>query len=313
MINLGISRTISKLKCRYNLILFGNGTNLSQSLRNDVNIQIQRRAGSTKQGTYSKKSSQFYSAYNDSIQLSGYLMLGIPISTFILGVWQVQRYSWKKDLIEKVSLRLTSEPTELPDNLDELASKEYCPVRLKGKFLHNLEFSAGLRSYVSPFNKSDKEELGLIASNSSAPSGFHIITPFKLEDKDLTILVNRGWVPSKHKDPKKRNEEYTDDTVEITGIVRLPESRPVFVPNNVPENGFWFYRDIDAMAKWTGAAPVYVEQTYEPNQSPNAPIGGQTRATFRTDHVTYALTWFTLCAITSYLWYQRYLKKKRII
>lgn len=126
-------------------------------------------------------------------------------------------------------------------------------------------------------------------------------------------MVNRGWVPTKYKDPQRRKEEHTDDIVEITGIVRLPESRPLFVPNNVPEKGFWFYRDVNAMAKWTGAAPVYIEQTYESNLPANAPIGGQTRLNFRTDHVTYALTWFTLCAVTAYMWHRRYVRKIALI
>lgn len=39
---------------------------------------------------------------------------GMPVITFILGTWQVERWRWKLDLIEKLKQRTTTEPINLP-------------------------------------------------------------------------------------------------------------------------------------------------------------------------------------------------------
>lgn len=44
-----------------------------------------------------------------------YLLLGIPITAFGLGTWQVQRLSWKKGLIKDMENRTTMEPLSMPD------------------------------------------------------------------------------------------------------------------------------------------------------------------------------------------------------
>ena len=38
----------------------------------------------------------------------------------------------------------------------------------------------------------------------------------------------------------------------------------------------------------------------------NYPIPGQTRITLRNEHVGYFITWFSLSAITSYLWFRQF-------
>lgn len=57
-----------------------------------------------------------------------------------------------------------------------------------------------------------------------------------------TILVNRGWVPAKYKDPKMRKEGQVEGVVDVVGIVRLHENRPNFMPANQEAPNAWFYR-----------------------------------------------------------------------
>ena len=55
-----------------------------------------------------------------------------------LGAWQVQRLSWKLDLIERVDKRLKAPPQPLPTpQWPEVtaAAYEYQPVRLQGQWL----------------------------------------------------------------------------------------------------------------------------------------------------------------------------------
>ena len=69
--------------------------------------------------------------------------------------------------------------------------------------------------------------------------------------------------------------------------------------DNEPEANIWFYGDIDAMAathNMANYAPVYVEADATGNPG-GFPVGGQSRITFRNDHLSYALTWYSLAVI----------------
>jgi len=59
-----------------------------------------------------------------------------------------------------------------------------------------------------------------------------------------TILVNRGWVPMKNKNPTSRISGQVAGEIELEGVVRLTESRPQFVTKNVADSRFWAYRYI---------------------------------------------------------------------
>lgn len=59
-----------------------------------------------------------------------------------------------------------------------------------------------------------------------------------------TILVNRGWVSMKNKNPASRISGQVAGEVELEGVVRLTEPRPQFVSKNVADSRFWAYRYI---------------------------------------------------------------------
>ncbi len=78
---------------------------------------------------------------NDSKNPSyGLILLAIPILTFGLGCWQLQRRTWKLDLIEFLNKRTTVPPKELPKNGDELAelseTSEFFPFKVKGRLTY---------------------------------------------------------------------------------------------------------------------------------------------------------------------------------
>lgn len=54
--------------------------------------------------------------------------------------------------------------------------------------------------------------------------------------------MNRGWVPKSLRPKEKRQPSMVEGDVELTGVVRLTESRRPFMPKNHPEKGSWFYR-----------------------------------------------------------------------
>lgn len=68
-------------------------------------------------------------------------------------------------------------------------------------------------------------------------------------------------------------------------------------------------RDLDQMCKATGASPIFVDATNE-FDVPEGPVGGQTRISLRNEHLSYVITWYSLCAFTSFMWYNKFLKGK---
>lgn len=54
--------------------------------------------------------------------------------------------------------------------------------------------------------------------------------------------MNRGWVPGQYRDATKRLLGQIEGTQEITGVIRLSEKRPTFVPKNKPKQNIWYYR-----------------------------------------------------------------------
>lgn len=60
-----------------------------------------------------------------------------------------------------------------------------------------------------------------------------------------TILVNRGWVPHKQRDPKTRATGQIAKEVDVIGIVRTHETRPVFMPANTKDSNCFLYRYVE--------------------------------------------------------------------
>ena len=59
-------------------------------------------------------------------------------------------------------------------------------------------------------------------------------------ENNKIVLINRGWVSESYKNPDKRKFSLTKGLVKLKGIIRYPQKKGYFVPENDGENGFWF-------------------------------------------------------------------------
>lgn len=112
--------------------------------------------------------------------------------------------------------KLNMEPQPLPDNLEDLNKMEYQNVTVTGHFIHDKEILMGPRGLNSPSNE---QSGGGVFSNKST-TGYHVITPFKIDGREETILVNRGWIPRDKMNPNSRKSGQIEGSVKIQGIVR---------------------------------------------------------------------------------------------
>lgn len=201
-----------------------------------------------------------------------------------LGSWQVERKAWKEGLLGAIAERAHEAPGAIVPEAAwpgwDAAGDEFRRVRLSGVFLHDRE--------IALHGLAEKRR-------GEALQGFYVFTPLRLAD-GATVMVNRGFVPTDLRDPARRADGQTGGTVEVTGLVRAPERRGAFVPENDPAKAEWFVRDLGRMVeagRLERAAPFYVDADGSPNPG-GWPRGGQTQLTLPNNHLGYAITWFGL-------------------
>ncbi|WP_235919355.1 SURF1 family protein [Aureimonas psammosilenae] len=199
-----------------------------------------------------------------------------------LGIWQVERRAWKLDLIERVEARIhgAAEPPPPPSRWSAVNERDdaYRRVRLDGEFLHRCQ---------TP-----------VQALTERGAGFWILTP--LRTSDGIVFVNRGFVPSDHRDPATRREGDVEGPVSVTGLLRMSEPKGGFLRTNDPEAGRWYSRDVAAIGHacaLEGGAPFFVDADATANPG-GLPVGGLTVVAFRNNHLVYAVTWFALAAMS---------------
>ena len=200
-----------------------------------------------------------------------------------LGIWQIERLHWKQGLIAEIEARSKGAPIALKDAtamVREGRDPSYYRVRVSGRLDHTKE--------------------RYLFTVSAERTGWDVITPLTTADGEI-VLVDRGFVPDTLKDPSTRPDGEIEGPVSVTGIVRLPATQGLFVPNNEPEANRWFWRDLNAMVQSMFAgqaaelAPFFLEA--EKGEVPGHwPEGGQTRLDLPNNHLQYAITWFVLAA-----------------
>ena len=208
------------------------------------------------------------------------ISLPILVLSLSLGVWQMERREWKRDILDRLTTNQAAAPMPLDDLLrGDPLRHEYGRVKIAGSFVHDKEFHLAARSL--------KNKVGL-----------QLVTPFKTDDGRI-LLFNRGWIPSEKKEPAKRAEGQGTGRVELTGIVRRNQERRQFAPENVPDKNVWFHVDVPLMRRLAGAPPdlkldaFFLDADAAPNPG-GVPIGGQTRLDIPNDHLKYAITWFLM-------------------
>ncbi|CAF4282003.1 unnamed protein product, partial [Rotaria sp. Silwood2] len=214
-------------------------------------------------------------------------LLMIPVSAFALGCWQVSRRKWKINLIEKLKSHTQAEPISLLENLDILPDLEYYPVRVRGKFDHSREFLIEPRSRLDIVDH--ENQVGSRQSRASVVPGAHVITPFRVANRNFDILVNRGYVPFDLRDPSTRLAGQIENEHEIIGLLRSTDYLNAMWNKNEPSRNIWRVRDVAEMAATVQTAPIFIDEI-KSTSVPGGPIGGQTNIQLRNEHLSYIVT-----------------------
>ncbi|XP_038216327.1 surfeit locus protein 1 [Zerene cesonia] len=236
-----------------------------------------------------------------------WILLVIPAGSFSLGCWQVYRLQWKLELIDAMQSKTNAVPVDMPLDFEELKKMEYRPVKVRGEFLHDKEILIGPRALIE--SDGHMPRTGSLVSDPKKNQGWLVITPFKLADTGEVILINRGWIPQHMRPKEKRQPSMITGEVELTGTVRLTETRGPFMPKNNPVKGSWFYRDLHQMSAYLDCAPVWLDAKGNPEPPEGWPLPNQTRVNLRNEHMSYLITWYMLSAFTAVMWHRYFIRK----
>ncbi|HKT77213.1 MAG TPA: SURF1 family protein [Sphingobium sp.] len=201
-----------------------------------------------------------------------------------LGLWQVHRLAWKRDLIHKVETRIHALPIPAPRTAQP--NDVYLRVTASGTFLN--------------------DKATLVQAVTDRGAGFWVMTPLATTD-GFTLMINRGFVPAGNRDRYARPA----GRAKVAGLLRLSEPGGGFLRANDPAAHRWYSRDVAAMAAAQHVpSPIanYFVDAEAGASSDALPIGGLTVLNFPNSHLSYALTWFALAAMTAgaYMFLMRY-------
>ena len=229
-----------------------------------------------------------------------------------LGTWQVQRLYWKEALIERVNSQLDAEPQNVRDALDNADNIDqgidYLPVRIQGTFEPDQAFF----EFTTFKGKSGWNVFHLLRLSQSSMTG---TSPY--------ALVNRGYIPYEAKENWQSLAPLPTGVQTIVGLLRTPPvSKPgSFMPDNVPDEATYYWRDLVSMATSAGLDPDEVSPWYVDAGLPGAksgetntwPISGTTIISFSNNHLQYAVTWYGLAlALLGVGGYFLYARRKAI-
>lgn len=213
------------------------------------------------------------------------LMFGILGAAILiwLGMWQMQRLDWKRDILNQIETRISAPPAPLPavPNPD---TEKYMPVSLTGDI--------------------ETGEIHVLVSRKHVGAGYRVIAPFLMDD-GRRILLDRGFITT----PQKKAERKIGP-VAINGNVHWPDDRNSSTPDNDVSGNIWFARDIPQMAEVLKTEPILVVQNGTSEIDPTVtPLPVDTSG-IPNDHLQYAITWFSLAIVwlimtATYIWRTR--------
>lgn len=218
--------------------------------------------------------------------LAALALAGVALFT-ALGIWQVERRTWKLALIEAVDQRVHAAPIAAP-SLSQWqryspAYWQYRRVVAVGRFRHDRET--------------------LVQAVTEQGNGYWVLTPLTTSNGG-TILVNRGFVPPEGSLRTTRSDGLPANVVQVSGLVRISEPGGRVLRPNRPEQDRWYSRDVTAIARARGlseALPYFIDA--DVGAQGEWPAGGLTVLAFPNNHLIYALTWFGLALLCAFaLW-----------
>jgi len=209
-----------------------------------------------------------------------------------LGVWQVRRHLWRTADLAQKSARIDLPPVTLAGAELDPDGNAFRRAEARGRF-----------------ELADTILVGPVERGNAL--GARVFTPLHLDDGaagSARLLVDRGWVPQAETARFLPPDSGESDEVVVRGLV-LPlalrdaspgsrERRHTYFPRFSPDRP-------GLVAKLSAQLPYALAAVMLLSVEPEAggiPIGELARPVSPVDHRGYALTWFTVAALSLAAW-----------
>ena len=189
-----------------------------------------------------------------------------------LGIWQLKRLAWKEAILQSMQATITAAPVPLSSlPMPDPDRDRYLPVAVSGR--------------------TTGEELLVLSGNNAIGPGYEIIGVFETAEGRRSLL-DRGLVGEDAKDQPR-----PPVALKVIGNLAWPDESDSYTPPPDPASNLWFARDVAAMAKSLKTDPILVViRSAEGDSQGILPVPVDT-AGIPNDHLSYAITWFSLAAV----------------
>jgi surfeit locus 1 family protein len=195
-----------------------------------------------------------------------------------LGQWQLSRAE-EKDQRQHQLDQLASEPlVAIPTSLVELEDFLYRQVEVRGVYI-------------------PEETIYLDNKIHKGIAGYHIITPVKLSQSEMHVLINRGWIATGPDRSILPIVPAVEGEVIVTGLVVPPTQRALELSDQIVPGYVWGTLYIDRYQEMTGLSvqPILIQQQ-------DILEDGLIRQWIRLDsgsdrNLGYAMQWFSFAAL----------------
>jgi surfeit locus 1 family protein len=136
-----------------------------------------------------------------------------------LGIWQLERASWKQGLVDMHEGQGRLSPIAF-DTVGDDNDLQYRRVFARGYYDMERQLLLDNRTY-------------------NGHAGYHVLTPLKLADSDRVVLVNRGWVPVGSSRAVLPEIPGTRGEVLVDAIIKLPPVKFFRLGEADEQNATW--------------------------------------------------------------------------
>ncbi len=194
-----------------------------------------------------------------------------------LGKWQLSRADEKKARHELLELYAKQPAVTLPNTLVRLEDFQYREVEVQGEFV-------------------SEHTIYLDNKTHQGRAGYHVITPLKVLNSELLVVINRGWIATGNDRSVLPYVSEIDGVVKISGLVVAPELRTLNLSEMVTAGKVWDNFNLQRYQEVTGKViqPLMVLQR---NHMEDSLIRDWDRPGSGADkNLGYAVQWFLLAA-----------------
>jgi len=200
-----------------------------------------------------------------------------------LGVWQLDRATWKQGLVDAHEASTHLVPVDLGWLLESGELAAFRPVGVRGQY--DLEHQVLLDNRLY-----------------QGHAGYHVLTPLRLADGESVVLVNRGWVPTGLDRTVLPGLPGPAGPVIVEGVTSLPPENPFRLGDVEESNAGWpkvvQQPDLAQLERLLGTRLLPVILLLDESNEHGfvrdwQPVYGVTPD----KHRAYAMQWFTLALV----------------